>query len=273
MPHTILLIQSVCQNKTGNCNKQQSAKFLFLRADNLAAAHQAVPLVNMWTRTAPISVLFFGRDRHCNLFSYKYWKPISKCGTHRLVCVFPDLSSTSLFAGWVANDETVLLPYEPLRQKTYLRACAPSEDSDQTAHSRSLIRIFTGRILNSQGCNFLRSDNEDSNQTALMRRLIWVFGGCTCQKVRFLTLRLIQCKILYSVSHNLITPKINYLTTLWQNNRQPTVADLYSPLKRQAKFVTDDSLFHYYYYQNKSWHFMKIRMKCKDLFSLEIKKK
>ena len=37
-------------------------------------------------------------------------------------------------------------------RKTYHRTCGPSEDSDQTAHSRSLIRIFTGRILDSQGC-------------------------------------------------------------------------------------------------------------------------
>ena len=29
-----------------------------------------------------------------------------------------------------------------------------SEDSDQPAHSRSLIRIFTGRILDSKGCCF-----------------------------------------------------------------------------------------------------------------------
>ena len=29
---------------------------------------------------------------------------------------------------------------------------APSEDSDQPAHSRNLIRIFTGHILDSQGC-------------------------------------------------------------------------------------------------------------------------
>ena len=27
--------------------------------------------------------------------------------------------------------------YEPKRQKTYLRTCATSEDSDQPAHSRS----------------------------------------------------------------------------------------------------------------------------------------
>ena len=44
-------------------------------------------------------------------------------------------------------------PMEQLCQKTYLRTCAPSEDSDQPAHSRSLIRIFTGRILESQGSN------------------------------------------------------------------------------------------------------------------------
>ena len=41
--------------------------------------------------------------------------------------------------------------YRQQRQKTYFRAYAPSEDSDQTAHSRSLIRIFTGRILDTHG--------------------------------------------------------------------------------------------------------------------------
>ena len=42
--------------------------------------------------------------------------------------------------------------FEPQGQKPYLQTCAPSEDSDQPAHSRSLIRIFTGRMLDSQGC-------------------------------------------------------------------------------------------------------------------------
>ena len=37
----------------------------------------------------------------------------------------------------------------------YIRTCARSEDSDQPVHSRSLIRIFTRRILNSQECNIL----------------------------------------------------------------------------------------------------------------------
>ena len=40
----------------------------------------------------------------------------------------------------------------PLCQKTYLWSCAPGEDSDQPAHSRSLIWIITGRIFDSQGC-------------------------------------------------------------------------------------------------------------------------
>ena len=41
---------------------------------------------------------------------------------------------------------------KPQRQKAYLRTCALSEDSDQPAHSRSLIRIVTGRNLDSKGC-------------------------------------------------------------------------------------------------------------------------
>ena len=58
-----------------------------------------------------------------------------------------------------------------------LRTCAPSEDSDQPAQLRSLIRIFTGRIL---GCNV---SYEDSHQTAWMRRLIWVYVRRTCSHV------------------------------------------------------------------------------------------
>ena len=40
--------------------------------------------------------------------------------------------------------------YEPQRQTTYLRTCAPSENSDQSGHSRCLIGIFTRRISDSQ---------------------------------------------------------------------------------------------------------------------------
>ena len=44
------------------------------------------------------------------------------------------------------------------RQKTYLRKCAPSEASDQPSHSRSLVWIFTGRVLDSQGCRVSSSE-------------------------------------------------------------------------------------------------------------------
>ena len=53
----------------------------------------------------------------------------------------------------------------PQRQKTYLRTCAPSEDSYQPAHSCSLIRIFTRwttktliRRRGGFGCFFLDGD-------------------------------------------------------------------------------------------------------------------
>ena len=53
----------------------------------------------------------------------------------------------------------------------YFTTYAPSEDSDQTAHPRSLIRIFPGRILDNKDAKLLHTD-EDSDQTARMRRLI-----------------------------------------------------------------------------------------------------
>ena len=42
--------------------------------------------------------------------------------------------------------------FEPQRQKRYHWAWVSSEDSDELAHTARLIRIFTVRILNSQGC-------------------------------------------------------------------------------------------------------------------------
>ena len=51
-----------------------------------------------------------------------------------------------------AASSAALQRFEPQREKTYLQTCAPNEDSDQPAHPRSLIKIFTGRVLDSQGC-------------------------------------------------------------------------------------------------------------------------
>ena len=51
--------------------------------------------------------------------------------------------------------------YELFRQKTYLQTRAPGEDSDQPVHSRRLISIVAGRILNSKDAKILHADNKD----------------------------------------------------------------------------------------------------------------
>ena len=82
--------------------------------------------------------------------------------------------------------------------ETYFLKCAHSEDSDQPAHSRSLIRIFTERILDNQG-KFLHADNETftrrrkraewfkSSSDAHVRRYVFSRCGSLChieQKMR-----------------------------------------------------------------------------------------
>ena len=51
---------------------------------------------------------------------------------------------------------------------------APSEDSDQPGHPRSLIRVFCPHEE-----TYPLSASEDSDQTGRMPRLIWVFAGRT----------------------------------------------------------------------------------------------
>ena len=59
-----------------------------------------------------------------------------------------------------------------VRKRTFVYYMYPREDSDQPAHPRSLIGIFTERILDSKDVKFLHANNEDSDQTAQMRRMI-----------------------------------------------------------------------------------------------------
>ena len=71
-------------------------------------------------------------------------------------------------------------PFERQRQKTYLWMCAPREDSDQTAHSRSLIWIFTGWILDSHGCKVSSCGQQK------LYRLIWVsWAHCDVRRYVF----------------------------------------------------------------------------------------
>ena len=62
--------------------------------------------------------------------------------------------------------------FELQHQKVYLQTCGPSEDSDQPAHLRSLIKIFTDAWGIAKDAKFLHADNEDYDQTVQMCRLI-----------------------------------------------------------------------------------------------------
>ena len=48
-------------------------------------------------------------------------------------------------------------------RKIFLGTCTSSEDTDQLAHSCSLIRLFTGHVL-----EFLYADNEDADRAMQM---------------------------------------------------------------------------------------------------------
>ena len=54
---------------------------------------------------------------------------------------------------WVGYDDTdslrIKVKHEPQCQRTYHPTCVPNEDLHQPALLRGLIRIFTGRTLNS----------------------------------------------------------------------------------------------------------------------------
>ena len=64
---------------------------------------------------------------------------------------------------------------QPQRQTTYLLSYAPSDDSDQPAQARNLIRLFTRCNLNSQWCK-VSSCGRRSDQTV-------------CQTIRFLVVQ------------------------------------------------------------------------------------
>ena len=59
----------------------------------------------------------------------------------------------------------------------HCRTCAPSEDSDQPAHSYSLPRIVTERILDCKGCNVSSCVQRRLSSDC---RLIWVFVRRIC---------------------------------------------------------------------------------------------
>ena len=66
----------------------------------------------------------------------------------------------------------LFLPNEPGHIISYKIASAPSEDSYQPAHPRSLIRVFTRHSVVAKGTKRLQADRKDSDQTAKRHRLI-----------------------------------------------------------------------------------------------------
>ena len=61
--------------------------------------------------------------------------------------------------------------YELQNQKMYLWTCAPSWESDQSAHSGSQIRIFFGTFWIVKDAKLFHVDNENSGQTAVQADL------------------------------------------------------------------------------------------------------
>ena len=80
----------------------------------------------------------------------------------------------------------------------YELARAYSEDSKQSVHPLSLIRVLVFRL---KKCFELLATHivpiEDSDQTARMRRLICVFDGRTCRLVPFAGNAVILIKVFY----------------------------------------------------------------------------
>ena len=72
-----------------------------------------------------------------------------------------------------------------------------SEDSDQTVHPPSLIRVFAIRMKKAWSLSYPLSTQRDSDQTGQMPRLIWVFTGDTYHFVGFVMGRLIYDKSIF----------------------------------------------------------------------------
>ena len=81
--------------------------------------------------------------------------------------------------------KTTKIKIEPVHDKTYKMACAPSEDSDQPGHLPSLIRVFTVHHEESLG-PYLPTECTTKTLIRLGECPGWsVFTGGTCPFVSF----------------------------------------------------------------------------------------
>ena len=90
-----------------------------------------------------------------------------------------------------------------MHEKTHNKNCVTCDDSDQPAHSCSLIRVFADRMCLLQLQAIQRGINEKPWHTRLLYRLIWVFAGYTGRIVDFVERCLITNKwILIIITYN-----------------------------------------------------------------------
>ena len=76
--------------------------------------------------------------------------------------------------------------------KSNNKTCATSEDSDQPAHPRSLIRVFADRMYLLQHPSHPKRDERNPCHTRWMNRLIWVFACYLVLTVGFIVRWLIS---------------------------------------------------------------------------------
>ena len=93
--------------------------------------------------------------------------------------------------------------YEPAHDETYNKTCATSEDSDQPAHSRSLIRVFANRMCLLQ----LPGYSKRNKRQPLQYCVVVMADLSVCWSLRS------YCRFCRALVH-IFTRKVKYLCTV-----------------------------------------------------------
>ena len=96
---------------------------------------------------------------------HEMWKPISPENKKKIItklCFMTCLPRDC----WTLN--------KPAHDKTYKKSCATSEDSDQPAHPRSLIRVFADRMCLLQPSGYPKRDKLDPFHVQGDKSLCWL---------------------------------------------------------------------------------------------------
>ena len=112
--------------------------------------------------------------------------------------------------------------------------CASSEDSDQPAHSHSLIRIFTGRTLASQGCKVsiygqqrLCSDCADEIPSWNGQRHMFIYSRLSLSRIPRDSLKHFEIPRHIRVERVRKNNRLNNIFNKWICNLTPEVRNIY----------------------------------------------